>query len=358
MDLRIVIMAGGSGTRFWPLSRQKKPKQFLPIISEKTMIEETVGRLLPLISINNISFIANSQQTDVIKSLLPEIPEKNLLVEPQGKNTAPSLMLATAQAYLQNPKAVVAALPADHLIQDSSLFLQKLEAAAEAASSGQHLITFGVPPTYPATGYGYIQFTLENPLRFREESFYPVQQFKEKPDQEQAEVFLERGNYFWNSGMFLWQADVFASKLEQHASFLFPFWERMLKALKDNDESRIVSVFEEIPSISIDYALMEKAEGTLMGKGDFGWSDVGAWSSLLDIWPQDGEGNALKGETAVLDARHCLVHNPHKLTVLIGVQDLIVVNTEDVLLIAHKDQDQRVKDVVEMLKQKGKNEHL
>ncbi|MDH5467015.1 MAG: sugar phosphate nucleotidyltransferase [Candidatus Aminicenantes bacterium] len=358
MDLHIVIMAGGSGTRFWPLSRQKKPKQFLPVISEKTMIEETVGRLLPRIPINNISFIANSQQTEVIKSLLPLIPEKNLLVEPQGKNTAPSLMLATAQVFLQNPKAVVAALPADHLIQDSTLFLKKLEAAAAAASSGQHLITFGVPPTYPATGYGYIQFTLENPLRFREEPFHPVQQFKEKPDLEQAEVFLERGNYYWNSGMFLWQADVFARKLEQHASSLFPFWKRMLEAIRDNDASHIASVFEEIPSISIDYALMEKAEGTLMGKGDFGWSDVGAWSSLLDIWPQDGQGNALKGETAALDARCCLVYNPHKFTALIGVQDLIVVDTDDALLVDHKDQDQRVKDVIEMLKQKGKNEYL
>ena len=358
MDLRVVIMAGGSGTRFWPLSRQKRPKQFLPIISDKTMIEETVGRLLPRIPISHISFIANSQQTEVIKSLLPGIPENNLLVEPQGKNTAPSLMLATAQVYLHNPKAVVAALPADHLIQDASLFLKKLEAAAVAASSGENLITFGIPPKYPATGYGYIQFTPKNPLRFREELFRPVQQFKEKPDLKQAEVFLERGNYYWNSGMFLWQANVFASKLEQHAPSLFPFWERMLAALKDNDENRIVSLFEKIPSISIDYALMEKAEGTLMGKGDFGWSDVGAWSSLLDIWPQDGQGNVLKGETAALDARSCLVYNPRKFTALIGVQDLIVVDTDDVLLIAHKDQDQRVKDVVKMLKQKEKKEYL
>ncbi len=358
MDLRIIIMAGGSGTRFWPLSRQKTPKQFLPIISEKTMIEETVDRLLPRIPISNISTIANSQQTKVIKSLLPGIPEKNLLVEPQGKNTAPSLMLATAQVYLQNPKAVVAALPADHLIQDVPLFLEKLEAAAAAACSGQHLITLGVPPTYPATGYGYIQFTLENPLRFKEEPFHSVQKFKEKPDLEQAEVFLKKGNFYWNSGLFLWQADVFAHKLKKHASSLFPFWERMLAALGDNEESRVVSVFKEIPSISIDYALMEKAEGTLMGRGDFGWSDVGAWSSLLDIWPQDSQGNAIKGETAALDARHCLVYNPHKLTALIGVQDLIVVDTDDVLLIAHKDQDQKVKDVIELLKQKGKKEYL
>jgi len=358
MDLRIVIMAGGSGTRFWPLSRQKEPKQFLPIISEKTMIEETISRLLPRIPISNISTIANSQQTEMIKRLLPEIPEKNLLVEPQGKNTAPSLMLATAQVYLQNPKAIVAALPADHLIQDSSLFLRRLEAAAAAASSGQHLITFGVPPTYPATGYGYIQFTVENPLRFGEEPFHPVQQFKEKPDLKQAEAFLERGNYYWNSGMFLWQAEVFADKLKQHAPSLFPSWQRILEAMRDTNESRLASVFEEIPSISIDYALMEKAEGTLMGKGDFGWSDVGSWSSLLDIWPQDGQGNALKGETATLDTRRCLVYNPHKFTALIGVQDLIIVDTEDALLIAHKDQDQRVKDVIELLKQKGKKEYL
>ncbi len=358
MDLRVIIMAGGSGTRFWPVSRKNKPKQFLPIVSEKTMIEETVDRLSPRVPLKDIYTIANSEKTETIKSLLPGLPDENLLIEPLGKNTAPSLILATARIYLQNPEAVVAALPADHLIKNSPLFLKKFEAAASAASNGNYLITFGIPPTHPATGYGYIQFSTDNPLHTLEQSFYKVLEFKEKPGLEQAKIFLKEGNYFWNSGMFFWQAGVFAQKLERFAPDMFSYWTKIMEALKTNDRARLSSLFEEIPSLSIDYALMEKAEGVLMAKGDFGWSDVGAWSSLMDIWPQDKEGNALKGDTTALDARGCLVHSPNKFTVLIGVEDLIVVDTEDALLIIHKDQDQRVKDAVEMLKQKGKNEYL
>jgi mannose-1-phosphate guanylyltransferase len=358
MDMRAVIIAGGAGTRFWPLSRKKRPKQFLPIVSDKTMIEETVHRLLPLIPSNNIFTIASSELTQGIKALLPELPENNLMVEPQGKNTAPSLMLATARIYFQDPKAVVACLPADHLIKDTSAFLRKLEAGVSAAAGGEHLITFGIPPAHPATGYGYIQFSPENPLKIQGESFYHVQEFKEKPEYEQARTFIEKGNYFWNSGMFIWQADVFAQKLGQYAPSMFPYWEKILDALKNDDENKIVSIFEEIPSISIDYALMEKADGVLMAEGDFGWSDVGAWSSLADIWSQDKEGNAIRGETIILDSQDCLVYNPDKLTALIGVRDLIVVDTGDALLIAHKSQDQKVKDIVEKIKKTGKVEYI
>ncbi len=358
MDLRAIIMAGGVGTRFWPVSRKNQPKQFLPIVSEKTMIEETIDRLSPRIPLNNIYTIANPEKTEIAKSFLPGLPDENFLVEPLGKNTAPSLILATARIYLQNPRAVIAALPADHLIKDSSLFLQKFEAAATAASSGDYLVTFGVPPTSPATGYGYIQFSKDKPLKTLEEVFYNVQEFKEKPGLEQAKVFLKEGNYFWNSGMFLWQTDVFAQKLERFAPDMFSYWTKILEALKTNDNARISSLFEEMPSLSIDYALMEKAEGVLMAKGDFGWSDVGAWSSLAELWPQDKTGNALKGENIILDSQDCLVYNPGKLTALIGVKDIIVVETDDALLVVHKSQDQKVKDIVEEIKKKKKTDYL
>jgi mannose-1-phosphate guanylyltransferase len=358
MDIRAVIIAGGAGTRFWPLSRNKKPKQFLSIVSDKTMIEETVHRLLTKVPLNNIYTIANFEQTQVIKSLLPNLPQENLLVEPQGRNTAPSLMLATAWIYLQNPKALLAALPADHLIKDAPLFLKKLEAGATAAARGENLITFGIPPAYPETGYGYIRFSPEKPATFLDEPFFSVQEFKEKPEYEQAKNYLEEGNYFWNSGMFIWQADIFVQKLEKHAPSMFIYWKKILDALTNKEETRIASIFEEIPSISIDYALMEKAEGVLMGKGNFGWSDVGAWSSLADLWPQDNQGNALRGESIILDSQNCLLYNPHKLTALIGVKDIVVVDTEDALLITQKNMDQKVKDIVEKIKQKGKVKYL
>jgi mannose-1-phosphate guanylyltransferase len=358
MDFRVVIMAGGAGTRFWPMSRKNKSKQFLPIVSEKTMIEETIDRLSPQVPLSSIYTIANPEKTEIIKKLLPNLPDENLLIEPTAKNTAPSLVLATARIYLQNPKAILAALPADHLIKDSSLFLQKLKAAATAASSGNNLITFGIPPLYPSTGYGYIQFSTENPSHSLDEPFYTVREFKEKPEPKQAEAFLKKGNYFWNSGMFIWQADVFAQKLERFAPDMFSYWTKIQDALKATDETQIISLFKKIPSISIDYALMEKAEGVLMARGDFGWSDVGAWSSLADIWTQDEAGNAIKGDSLILDSQNCLVNNPGKLTALIGVKDIIVVDTEDALLVAHKSQDQKVKDAVEALKNKNKDKYV
>jgi mannose-1-phosphate guanylyltransferase len=358
MEIRAIIMAGGAGTRFWPLSRKKIPKQFLPIVSEKTMIEETVLRLLPLLSPDKIYTVANLEQTQAIGKFLPKLPPENLLVEPQGKNTAPSLMLATASILLKNPEALVAALPADHLISNPSLFLKKLKAGASLAAEG-FLITFGIPPTYAATGYGYIHFSEDNPRQIQDESFYTVKEFKEKPEFEQANQFLKEGNYYWNSGMFLWEARIFARKLEKYAPSLFSYWERMLDALKKENNKEIKSIFEEIPAISIDYALMEKAkEGVLVCPGNFGWSDVGSWSSLLDIWPKDKNGNAIKGESIIFNSRNCLSYSPHKLTALIGVEDIIVVETGDVLLVCHKDLDQRVRDIVDSLKKKGEKEYL
>ena len=358
MDVRAVIMAGGVGTRFWPLSRKKKPKQFLPVISDQTMIEETVSRLLPLISPSHIYTIANQDQTQTIQKLLPSIPQENLLVEPMGKNTAPSLLLATAAVYLENPEAAVIALPADHLIKDTERFLKKLEAGAQAVLDGEHLVTFGIPPSYPATGYGYIQFSRSDSQDISQEIFYPVQRFKEKPNLEQAKDFLDKGNNFWNSGMFIWQAKVFPEKLEQYAPDLYPYWKKMVEALKEGDESMLFSIYQDIPSISIDYALMEKAKPVWMCVGDFGWSDVGAWSSLSDIWTKDSHGNSLRGENIVLDSENCLLYSPDKLTALVGLRDLIVVDTEDTLLICRKDMDQKVKDIVETLKKKEKKEYL
>jgi mannose-1-phosphate guanylyltransferase len=348
--LRAVIMAGGSGTRFWPLSRMSRPKQFLDIVSAKSMVEETVERLAPLVAPRDILTVADPGQTESLKRLLPGLPRKNFIAEPLARNTAPSLMLATARVWLEEPEAVVAALAADHLIRDPERFRAVLEAAALAASRGDHIVTFGIPPTFPSTGYGYIHYAGARLRKVSDEPFFPVLEFKEKPDRKTAEAFLADGSYLWNSGMFLWRADTFVRKLRRHAPAFYPFWERMLEALKKKDKKELLRIFKEIPALSIDYALMEKARGVLVTKGDFGWSDVGAWSSLFDVWPRDEAGNALRGETVALDSGNCLVHSPGKLTALIGVKDLIVVDTGDALLICRRDLDQKVKDVVEVLK--------
>jgi mannose-1-phosphate guanylyltransferase len=358
MKLKAVIMAGGSGTRFWPLSRINRPKQFLPIAGAKTMLEETVDRLSPLIPYQDILTISNAGQARLIKRLLPKLPAANILVEPRGKNTAASLILATARIYLHDPETVVAVLCADHLIGKKEVFLKKLAAAAEAASKNDAIITFGVPPTYPATGYGYIHFSKRNPCKVRGESFHAVLEFKEKPDFNLAKRYLAAGRHYWNSGMFIWRADVFARQLEKYAPLFFPFWLRIIKALKEKDKSEIMTVFDEIPSLSIDYALMEKTGGLLMNEGTFGWSDVGAWSSLAEVWPRDRDGNALRGDGLLLDSKNCLVYSPLKLTALVGLKDVIVVDTEDALLVCHKDHDQKVRGILSRLKEKARKKYL
>jgi len=358
MKLNAVIIAGGIGSRFWPLSRKEKPKQFLPIISDKTMVEETIQRISPLISSPNIYTIANKKQTKTLTKILPHIPPENFIIEPQGKNTAPCLLLATGHIYLKDPESIIAVLPSDHLIKDAPTFLKKLEAAAHAADQSHSLITFGIPPSYPSTGYGYIQFSKKNPALFSGESFFKVNEFKEKPEQDTAKSFLKSGNYFWNSGMFLWKAKVFSENLEKYAPEMFLYWKKILEALQNKGQDKLKKIFNEIPSISIDYALMEKTHEVLMGRGVFGWSDVGSWSSLLEIWEKDQSQNALRGESVTIDTQNCLLYNPNKLTALIGVKNLVIVNTEDALLICQKDKDQKVKQVVSTLQKKGPKEYL
>ncbi len=353
-DLKAVIMAGGSGTRFWPLSRRRSPKQFLPIAGETAMIRETLDRVLPLIPAKNVFTIAGRSHTATIRRLLPEIPAANVLVEPAARNTAPSLILATAAVYLRNPEAVVAVLASDHLIRDRKTFLRKLKSAARTAAWRDCLVTFGIPPTFPSTGYGYIRYDKEAGFTSAGDEYHPVAEFKEKPRLEQAKAFLEAKNYLWNSGMFFWRASVFAERLESCAPDYFRYWVRILDALRAASPARLKAVFREIPAQSIDYALMEKARGVVVSRGDFGWSDVGAWSSLFDVWERDANGNAAKGEALMLDASGSLVHNPGRFTAVIGVQDLIVVNTPDALLVCAKDQDQRVKEVLDFLAKSGR----
>jgi mannose-1-phosphate guanylyltransferase len=356
--MRAVIMAGGSGTRFWPLSRRSRPKQFLPIATPRPMIVETVERLLPLLPYESISTISNRSQAAMIRRLVPRLPARNVLVEPMSRNTAASLILATAGVYRQDPGAVVFALPADHLIAQPESFRRKLAAAAAAAAGQEAIVTFGIPPTFPATGFGYIHYSSSKTLRIKSEVFCPVLRFKEKPNLARARKFLRQGSHAWNSGIFIWRADVFAKKLERHAPDFFPFWQRILSALAKKDGAEIGRVFREIPATSIDYALMERAQGVLMNKGDFGWSDVGSWVAVADIWPKDAAGNSIRGESLLLDAHRCLIYCPRRLAAVVGLDDIIVVDTEDALLICHRERDQAVKDVIESLRKEGSIKYL
>lgn len=354
-DVRAVILGGGRGTRFWPLGRAGKPKQFLAIAGRKPMLLETFRRIRPLFAPRRIYLVADAAQTRLARKLLPGLAAANFLVEPKARNTAPALMMATARIALENPEAVVAVLPADHLIRDEARFLRTLRAGAEAAARERALVIFGIPPTYPATGYGYIGHDRAAGRKYGGTVFYPVTAFKEKPNLAQADEYLAAGDYAWNSGMFLWRADVFAEKIGACAPGLLPAWTGILDALRSGSDRKLRAAFDLAPALSIDYALMEKADGVLVADGDFGWSDVGAWSTLLDLWPRDRDGNVCRGETLALDSRGCLVWNPGRLTALVGVRNLVVVESGDALLICDAALDQKVRDVVEALK---KNKRL
>jgi mannose-1-phosphate guanylyltransferase len=349
-DVRAVILAGGRGTRFWPVGRAAMPKQFLRIIGRDPMLVETVRRIRPLVPSRRVTLVADAASTRLARKLLPRLPAANFLVEPAARNTAPALMLATARVWLENPEAVVAVLPADHLIRDEARFLRALRAGVEAAARERAFVTFGIPPAYPATGYGYIRHDRESGRKIGGAVFYRVQGFKEKPNLTQADEYLASGDCAWNSGMFLWRADVFAEKLEVFAPELLPAWIGIVGALRAGNRRKLQASFALVPALSVDYALMEKVEGVLMADGDFGWSDVGAWSTLFDIWPRDANGNACRGDVLALGAKNCLVWNPGRLTALIGVRDIIVVEAGDALLVCDAALDQRVKEIVDTLK--------
>lgn len=352
IDIRAVILAGGRGTRFWPLGRAARPKQFLKIAGPEPMLVETVRRIRPLVPPRKMVLVADAASTRRARRLLPSLPKASFVVEPEARNTAPALLLATARVFVENPEAVVVVLPADHLIRDKARFLARVRAAAEAASREDALVIFGVPPSYPATGFGYIRHDRRAGRTIAGTEFFPVQAFKEKPDPATAREYAASGSYAWNSGMFVWRARAFAGQIARSAPELEPAWTALIAALKSRNAAALKRSFRLAPALSIDYALMEKAGRVLVADGDFGWSDVGSWSTLTTIWPRDAAGNAVRGDTLALDARDCLVWSPGRLTALVGVHDLIVVDAGDALLVCDASSDQKVKDVVAALERK------
>lgn len=358
IDLRAVILAGGRGTRFWPLGRSSRPKQFLPIVSGKSMIEETVDRIRQIVPPDRTYFVADAYLSPLIKKLFPEVPPANIIIEPEAKNTGPAVVLATAVIRRENPLAVVAAFPADHRIGNRRLFLKKLKASARAAAREKAIITFGIPPSFPATAFGYINFDKRASGKFLGESFYPVRSFLEKPSLSRARKFLTAGTYLWNSGMFLWTPETFARELSGAAPRLFGAWVKIIEALDKKDQAGLEKAYSQARAVSIDYALLEKARRVMVCRGDFGWSDIGSWSSLLGVWKTDNRGNASRGRALFIDSERCLAYGPDKMTVVIGLKDLVVIDAGDALLICPAGSDQRVREAVEALKKRRQSRYL
>ena len=357
MKIYPVILSGGAGTRLWPLSRAALPKQLLPLVSDKTMLQETVlrlggrnGMMAPLIVCGNEHrFLVAEQMREI------GVTPLGILLEPVGRNTAPAVAAAAHYLKAIDPQAVMLVLPADHVIKDVDSFYAAIQRAATLVEGGA-LATFGIVPTAPETGYGYIQSG--EPLQ--SEGCFKVARFVEKPDRETAQGFIEAGNFFWNSGMFLFRADAYLKELAQFQPEMARLSEEAVsKGYRDLDFCRLdEAAFTACPSDSIDYAVMEHTRQAVVAPASIGWNDVGSWSALVDVLESDGDGNVTRGDVYTDNASNCLVRAEGRIVAAIGVQDLVIVETSDAVLVAHKDHVQRVKQVVDHLKANGRTEHL
>lgn len=356
-NLWAIILAGGYGTRFWPLSRRKRPKQFLPIISDKSMIQETIDRIFPIVSPERIVVIAPKDLITTTRKEISKYKGIRIVEEPSGKNTAPSIILACSYISRLEEDSTVIVLPSDHYIGKKEEFLKAVNASFHLSQELESLFTFGIKPTSPETGYGYIQINREKLHSYEGEKFFKVLKFVEKPSKNVAEEYLKSGDYFWNSGMFLWRISVFRDALKRFAPEYFEIYEELEK-VSLNQKGKLLEIWDRVKPLSIDYALMERATSTVMVRAEFEWSDVGSWNSLYQIWGVNSDENSLKGDVYTMDSSGCLVYSDKKMISLIGVKDIIVINTEDALLVCHREHAQKVKDLVETLKKKEKMIYL
>jgi mannose-1-phosphate guanylyltransferase len=330
------------------------PKQLLNIIGEKTMLEQTVARISPLIPAERTLVVAGDAYRELIRDRLPQLPQENFLFEPVGRNTAACVAWAALWVRRRAPEAVMVVLPADHLIRDEAEFLRVLSAAAVTARPLNRLVTIGIRPTHPETGYGYIRAT-EDRLQVDGREVFRVAQFVEKPSRQKAEQFLAGGTYLWNSGMFIWRADSIWQEVCRHLPELAQDLEPVAEAILAGTAPGVLSdVYPRLPSVSIDVGVMERAQDVWVVPADMGWSDVGSWRALGEFLAADAHGNVVIGEQRGIDTSGCLIYSPGKLVATIGLTNVVVIETEDVLLICPKERDQDVRRLVELLEREGR----
>jgi len=349
-----VILAGGSGTRFWPKSRRRRPKQLLNIVGLTSMLRQTVERVLTLIPYERVLIVSSSELVEMVKQEISELPRENLLIEPVGRNTTPAIGLAAMVLKKRDPDAVMVILPADHVIRKKSRLLQGLKKGDRIVRKHQVLITLGISPTRPETGYGYIEQGKEF-----EDGVFRVRRFTEKPVRRTAERFLKTGRFSWNSGMFIWKAADILSAIQRFCPELYPGLIKIEKALGTEKEAQTISrVYKKIRGDSIDYGVLEKADNILVIPVDLGWNDVGSWSALDELSGKDKNGNVVHGDSILLDTRRSIFYSEGRMIAAIGVEDLVVVETGDALLVCRKNRSQEVRTVVDLLKKKGLDQYL
>lgn len=346
--LHAVIMAGGTGTRFWPRSTRDKPKQFLNIFGDQTMLQATAHRIAPLIPAERTWVITNDSYVNLVKNQLPEVPEENIIGEPVAKNTAPCVAAAAALIAQKDPEGTMVVLPADHLITKENKFLSTLKTSAQSARKRNALVTIGIQPTHPETGYGYIEFERSSAKPQTSDGVKKVRQFREKPDFSTAKAFLAAGNFLWNSGMFVWGIPTIIDQFQKH----LPKIHNEIEKLTSDTPSAIENFYRACPSVSIDYGIMEHAENVLVVPGDIGWSDVGSWRAVYDIEEKDDKDNVINAKwSAVSESSNNLIYSKSdKMIALVGVNNVAVVETDKAILVCSLDDAQGVKKIVQSLK--------
>jgi mannose-1-phosphate guanylyltransferase len=353
VNLYAVIMAGGAGTRFWPVSRRSRPKQLLDLVGGASLIRQTVDRIRPRVAPERILVVTGAEHAAALGAEIPEVPRENLLVEPVGRGTAAAIGLAAVVVRAKDPHAAIAVLPSDHFIRDRDGFLAALEAARDVAADGDYLLTLGMKPTAPETGYGYIRVG-EQLRTVRGLAVHRVDRFIEKPDRKRAEGYLADGHYLWNGGVFIWRVDTVLEAIRTHLAETFEGIAEVGLALAAGDFMEAVRrVYVRLPNVSIDTGVLERAGNVLVLPCEVGWHDVGSWSALDDLLPRRDGDNVGVGEHVAIDSRHCVVYSPKKLVATVGVDDLVIVETEDALLVCRKDQAQEVRRVLEELERRG-----
>ncbi len=357
-----VILAGGSGTRFWPVSREQSPKQLQKFVGSGTMIQNTVQRLLPLVPVEKLYVGTHHQQAlETLRQLDSfDFSPDHLLAEPCSRNTAVAIGLMAKMIADKDADAVMAVFPADHVVADSENFIKVLQKAKSLAQK-DFLVTLGIPPTRPETGFGYLKQGAE--INGFQETYH-VEQFVEKPDVSTAKKYLEPGTYFWNCGVFVWKASTLLEELHKHAPDIHSQLETLAGCLQSSKgklahlemNEKGCEIFSSLPSLSIDYAVMEKSSKVALIRADIGWNDVGAWNALDDVCEKDSAGNILTGNVLARDCNNSIVHGQNRLVAILGLNDTVVVDTQDALLVCAKDKSQDVKKIVESLNEKGYSE--
>lgn len=353
-----LIMAGGSGTRFWPRSRVEKPKQYLNMFGDESLLQSTLKRFKTFSNTDNIYIVSSKNQAEVLENQANELPKENLIYEPVGKNTLPCIGLAAMFAEKENPDGIMVVSPSDHLINDHRLFRDTIQAAAKIADEKDGIVTIGITPNYPATGYGYVK-TAEDITGDGKIKQFKVERFVEKPDLKNAEAYLEDGGYYWNSGLFIFKVSVFLDAVKEFAPELYKDLRRIQEDIgKPSFGQTLDTIYRALQSISVDYGIMEHAKNIYLVEGNFDWNDLGSWESVYLEEEKDENGNAAKGNAIFIESGNSYVYSEGEMIALIGLNDVVVVRDGNATLVCKRDKVQDVKKIVEKLKSDNKNQFL